>query len=655
MGVDAGRSGRVLAVALAAMAFGTAVAQGAIGDLDPSFAGSGVVVTQLGQGASPVSEAIDAAVQPDGRIVVSGAASDSLGHTAVALARYLPSGAFDTSFGGAGTGATIVQFGAGTMPQSIAFYSGLALQPDGKIVTCGIATDGSGNGNVLVARFTQAGTVDPSFGSAGRFVMQFGTAAMPASNLFGCTIDPNGRIVGVGGRNDSGSTGTFVLVIRLNSNGSLDPSFGSGGVFTQQLGLGATPSSVAADVVALGDGRLVFSMAATDSSGNTAMGIGRLSANGGLDPSFGNGGETVTTFPSSSPFSEGVQIALQPSGKFVVSGDGRDAMGHGAFTMARYTSSGNLDAAFGSSGLVVNQLSTAATPSSAAIGLVVQPNGKPVLLGTAVDASGNSPLTLVRYNVDGNFVDPTFGGGVVQHQFASGSMANTTPIGGTFTPSGKLIVVGAIGFTSTPSWFVSSFIADQPPTAAFTFSPSSPVVGDTITLDASASHDAEGSISAVAWDLNGDGNFGDAAGVTTTTSFTTGGTHHVSVLVADDDGLQATASADIPVGCGTAQTFLSVECRITALLAQIDAGVPPGSVHDKLHAAAGSVQTFVQQAAGAGGGKPQKKALGKAIKGVGHFIAAAHKGKHGVSSSVRNALIAAAGDIRTTLKHLRAG
>jgi uncharacterized delta-60 repeat protein len=184
-------------VVVATMPLWAGVAHGAIGDLDPGF-GGGVIISQLGQGASPVSEALDVKVQPDGKIVAGGAATDSLGNLALALARYLPSGSLDTSFGGAGTGAVVTQFGSGGSPMSAVYFAGLVVLPDGHIVTCGVATDSSGNNNALVARFTSGGVLDPSFGSGGRTMLQLGTNATPSSNLFGCSAQPDGKIIGVG-------------------------------------------------------------------------------------------------------------------------------------------------------------------------------------------------------------------------------------------------------------------------------------------------------------------------------------------------------------------------------------------------------------------------------------------------------------------------
>ena len=121
------------------------------------------------------------------------------------------------------------------------------------------------------------------------------------------------------------------------------------------------------------------------------------------------------------------------------------------------------------------------------------------------------------------------------------------------TQTGKLIVAGAAGTNSSTgfNWWVASFEADNPPTASFTVAPGAPSVGDAVTLDGSGSSDSDGTIKRYDWDLDGDGEFDDASGVTTFTSFATAGSHNVGLRVTDDVGAQGTSVLAVPVACGT--------------------------------------------------------------------------------------------------------
>jgi PKD repeat protein len=90
---------------------------------------------------------------------------------------------------------------------------------------------------------------------------------------------------------------------------------------------------------------------------------------------------------------------------------------------------------------------------------------------------------------------------------------------------------------------------NRTPTAAFLFSPFAPVVGELVTFQ-SSSQDADGSLAAQTWDLDGDGQFGDAAGATVQTVYTTPGSRAVSLRVTDDRGASSVAFQSVTVSAG---------------------------------------------------------------------------------------------------------
>jgi uncharacterized delta-60 repeat protein len=649
--------GRGWLLVLAVLAGGLSVeraAHAAIGDLDASFGDGGLILTQLGQGAMPVSEAIDVKLRPNGKIFVAGAASDSMGNLAGTLARYLPAGTFDPTFGTGGSGIVKTQFGGGATPSTIFFYSGLALQPDGAIVGCGASTDASGKTSVLVARYTSAGVLDASFASGGRFLQQFGLAASPTSNLFGCKIQSDGKIVGVGGRNDAMGN-IEALVIRLDSAGVPDPTFASGGVFAQNLSPSpTTPVSVAIDLVFQADGKAVVSLGCEDAADNVSTAITRLTTGGVIDPLFGTAGLTITDFGGLSPLSEGLQISMQSTGKFIVTGDGEDSTGNRAFLSARYTAGGMLDPSYGNGGKKTVQPSPAATPSSIGLAQILQGDDKIIIAGSSLELDGTTALTIVRLTSEGD-LDPTFAGGIVKKQFGTGATAFTNAIGGAMTQTGKLIVAGTAGTNSSTglSWWVASFEADNPPTASFTVAPGAPSVGDAVTLDGSGSSDSDGTIKRYDWDLDGDGEYDDASGVTTFTSFATAGSHNVGLRVTDNVDAQGTSVVAVPVGCGTAASYASIDCRIAGLQASVDAQVPAGATHDKLATALSTARSLEQAAQAAGPGKTAKKNLTKAGKQIGKFMGGVRKGKKTIPADLRTALLDVAKGVKSAIKQLK--
>jgi uncharacterized delta-60 repeat protein len=154
----------------------------ATGAPDPSFGNGGIVTA-----ATTTFDVWNAlAIDPAGRIVAAGNVQPN--GTDMALARYLPTGVLDTSFGLDGT--VITDIGGG----SVEFGNGLAVDGVGRIVVAGVTSYGSINRFVL-ARYRPNGSLDPTFGFEGKVITNFGTSQDQCN---AATIDAVGRIVTVG-------------------------------------------------------------------------------------------------------------------------------------------------------------------------------------------------------------------------------------------------------------------------------------------------------------------------------------------------------------------------------------------------------------------------------------------------------------------------
>jgi len=295
----------------------------ASGAFDTSFDSDGKVTTDFGffQG----NTLYDTAIQPDGKIVaVGGVRAD------FAVLRYNADGSPDTTFG-SGTGKVRTDMGStGDSARAV------AIQPDGKIVVAGGSYDWDDNQCCFaLARYNADGSLDTTFDGDGRVFVWGAT-----SGAFDIVIQPDGKIVAVGDRWDSQAG---FLIIRFNPNGSLDTSFDGDGMVTTPLG----PNAGAASVVIQPDGKIVAS--GFSSNGFTVV---RYNPNGSLDSSFGTGGIVTTlTSPQDQVFSS----VLQPDGKIVVAGsrliisNDYDPTG---FALVRYNPNGSLDTTFGAGGLV---------------------------------------------------------------------------------------------------------------------------------------------------------------------------------------------------------------------------------------------------------------------------------------------------------------
>jgi uncharacterized delta-60 repeat protein len=398
-------------------------AQTPTGTLDASF-GAGGAVLNTDFGASAV------AVQPDGKLVAAGAANVN-GSLNFAVARYNGDGTRDTSFGTDGRATT--GFG-GNWERA----TSVAIQPDGKIVLAGGSVVGWFN-DFAVARYNTDGTLDASFGNGGTVLTEFGVSAQ----AYAMAVQPDGKIVVAGEANIDG--GDNFEVVRYNSDGTLDASFGTGGKVTTDFGLSEQGFSYAQgySLAIRPDGKLVLAGAAYIGTGFDAA-LARYESNGALDASFGTGGKLITDLargnttlgPTSNWMSS---VAVLPDGKIIAAGQANIVRGYG-FALVRYESDGTLDASFGTAGEVttdfflVDQGFSLAQASS----LAVLPDGRIVVGGRAYH-DGGFHFALAGYNGDGT-LDASFGaGGKVTPNFGRDYEAVSSVA---VQPDGKTVVAG---------------------------------------------------------------------------------------------------------------------------------------------------------------------------------------------------------------------
>jgi uncharacterized delta-60 repeat protein len=434
------------------------VAQAAPGEFDPSFGSGGVAINQFSPAPEPNGIGVDVAPAPEGKVVVTGAVVDSNGNTAVLIARYLPNGQLDTSFGSGG--AEILQAGLEGeregkkfRPFSEGLFSALSVTSDGHIVVAGEATEKEGFDCTFVMRLKPNGELDPLFGG-GIIRKQLSKAEkFPTSAWFGLALQPDGKLV-LAGEGQSAEGNNEFVAARLSSSGVPDPTFGEGGFVHRQLGKGEKPEqaeSAGTDVLVEPSGELVFSAEASDAKGNAAFALARLTSTGAFDLGFGTAGGATVFQPSPHPGSGTLpfRVVEESSGELVLGGAATfDESGDAAFAIAGFTASGKPDPGFGAGGVTITPLSAAEKPLSEGVGLVREANDKLVLPGLL--ALSTKPerdiLGVLRYTPNGQ-LDPTFAeGGVLERLFEPGSESSSGAIGGAIDASGRLLVTGV----STP-------------------------------------------------------------------------------------------------------------------------------------------------------------------------------------------------------------
>ena len=227
--------------------------------------------------------------------------------------------------------------------------------------------------SLSVVGHAQAGSLDPTFGHHGIFTTTFGTCCGGVGSI---ALQSDGKIL-VGGQ--AQITRLVGVIFRLNSNGTLDTAFGTGGTVTISLGsIGANVGGLAVQA----DGKIVASVSGVFVSRGD---VTRLNANGSVDTTFGtNGIASISGFAPTGP------VVLRPDGKILVAG--RE---FSSGLLARLNSNGQVDISFGSSGVAV----------------LLAPASQLVLLsnGQILTSSASAPVQgVTRYNSNGT-IDRTFG------------------------------------------------------------------------------------------------------------------------------------------------------------------------------------------------------------------------------------------------------
>ena len=303
------------------------------GSLDSTF-GTGGVVYYGGPGAGS-DRGLGLVLQSDGKIVVVGRVYNGANYDVLVL-RYNPDGTPDHAFG---TGGVVIYDGPEN-GSDIAF--GVAIQSDGKLVVVGESYFGTDK-ELLVLRYNPDGTLDGSFGTGGAVV--YGGPGKGADWGFGADIQTDGKIVVVGATvvNEKED----VLVLRYNPDGTLDGSFGTGGAVTYS-GPGDN-YDYGNTVIIQPDGKIVVVGAASIGSNYDILML-RYNSDGSLDSLFGTDGVIIYNDPAND-YDYAWGVALQRDGKILVAGASSDGTKDEAVIL-RFDTDGTLDQSFGTEGTV---------------------------------------------------------------------------------------------------------------------------------------------------------------------------------------------------------------------------------------------------------------------------------------------------------------
>jgi len=322
----------------------------------------------------------------------------------------------DTSFDGDGKATTGSFFEEGGRD--------VVIQPDGKIIVVGGKSSNFNVQSMASVRYNTNGSLDATFGNNGIYVLpSLAGSQIVFAKAVAVDLQPDGKILLAGSGGTSSSSNQIFLIVRLNSNGSLDTTFGSGGRVIRDIGSSNTYGRLSSLVFDSTRNKIYVAGTMPIDPDGEAYGytVMRFDSNGLPDTTFNGTGTQAFPVADSRPLATGLNdIALQPDGKLVATGFAQyfipNTPSIESFGTARLNLDGSLDASFGTNGVVITDFTytendTTFYHTAAAQTVTILPNGNIFVGGRGGSGSGGPTRNFyyaAQLNTNGG-LDSSFG------------------------------------------------------------------------------------------------------------------------------------------------------------------------------------------------------------------------------------------------------
>ncbi|MGB5941450.1 MAG: T9SS type A sorting domain-containing protein [Leeuwenhoekiella sp.] len=415
--------------------------------IDKDFGDDGMTTTVFTPEGASVARAIG--VQGNDKLVAVGYDNGQMGG-AFAASRYLADGTLDTSFG---TNGKVVLNVGGLLSDA---YE-VAFDNSGNIFIAGIAevdaTAGGGLVDVLV-KMTPAGVLDNTFGTNGVVMTKFGSEIQSLSTSV--LVQDNGKIILGGSVNTGSSSGSAsdFAVARINSDGSIDESFGDAGFKIVDMGAYDTLFKLAftsdEKIVAVGYAIADYKL---DTESSDAV-LTQINTDGSIDESFGSSG--IATLDLNA-FSYAYNVAVQNNNKIVITGETKDNGTLSDFFTARYNTDGTLDNTFNDTGIVQTNFLTEENIEES-YSVSIQQNERIVVAGAA-GSEGTRFIAIARLMPNGKY-DDSFGE-AGKYLYETDATRSINILGGELLAENKLVLAGRSQVNGKRAFFLSQFSLDE--------------------------------------------------------------------------------------------------------------------------------------------------------------------------------------------------
>lgn len=374
----------------------------AAGTLNPAFGEGGIATVNVAAGGKSVELARAVAVQPDGKILISGpfeknpeASGTAAKDTDIAVIRFDATGQPDRSFGKGGIAT--VDFGAGKPVDAETYVAdnswGMAALSGGRIVVFGsTASADREDADFAIAGLTAAGELDTAFGTGGITRVDHNQGGDSPRNM---VVQPDGKLVFTGYSRDAQNVISPVL-LRTSADGRPDTGFGQNGIASAPVIPGGVAESYS---VALQGEKFV--MAGYGRGANAEEKVDlisfRFNSDGSWDETYGTDG--LTRMDIAGDADRARNLALLPGGRILTVGSGSPSAGVSDAMAVLLDRDGKPVAGFGTDGRVLSDLGG---PGDAWYGVAVAPDNKSVMLAGYKGADpkgtdgGNDDAVLAR-------------------------------------------------------------------------------------------------------------------------------------------------------------------------------------------------------------------------------------------------------------------
>ena len=409
------------------------------GTLDPGFGSVGVFTHDAAAGRSSEDKALAIAIDPAGRIVVAGYSTNSNFDWDMVVWRLEGAGVLDTTFNGQGWAV----HGDSAGGSGLEVGTGVTTDALGRVFVCGYGPNPSGPDDMIIWVYDANGALDPSFGGTG--VVSHDNAAGGNSHDIGLGItrDATGRVL-VTGRSYGSGSGTFDMAVwRYDGAGTLDPTFGTGGVFTHHGGVGGNGTDTGESIAVDGSDRIVVAGWSEGLSTGDDMTIWRLEPTGVLDATFGFAGVAVDHGAAGgNSFDAGYDLAVTPPGEIFVGGVSVGPLGTVDMAVWAYDDAGVPVPGFGTAGVYTIDGPIVGSGVDSVRGIALDSLGRLLAAGSAQNPSFDRDMTLLRLTAAG-VPDASFGtSGFVWHDNAAGGGGGDYGEAVAIDATGRILVAG---------------------------------------------------------------------------------------------------------------------------------------------------------------------------------------------------------------------